>query len=123
MYNVSLNAIFLLQDSAPSPPLFRTPDTFNPQSSFSSTRSSSSQDTEIFVPKATKRAYSAASKDPKGNADSEGNGAVAGAPFPGNLGGASWQPSSTDDQDGPVIVTNESKISQSISVRFEPLFM
>ena len=112
----------MLQDSAPSRPFFQTPDTFNPQSSFSSVRSSSSQDTEIFVPKATKRLSPAKSKDYKENADSEGNGTVQGAHFPGNFGGDSWHPSSRDDKDGPMIVTNESKISQSISVRLELLF-
>ena len=98
------HALLLLQDPAPPLPPLQTPDTFNPQSSYSSIRSSSSsRDTEIFIPKAVPI-------NPKGDTDQIKNRTAERVPFQG------WEPPSREGADGSIIVRNESKISQSISV-------
>ena len=62
-----------------------------------------------------------APKDNRKSAHQDRNRPTESTHSPENVGRVSWEVSSKDEVDGPVIAKNESKISQSIAVRLKLL--
>ncbi|XP_065071722.1 uncharacterized protein LOC135696297 isoform X1 [Rhopilema esculentum] len=102
------------QDALPPMPLIQTPDTYNPRSSVSSTRSDSSQDTEIFVGRLARKVPPVPAKKPMPKNNQSGDHIGTSSAHATN-NDYEMKNSSAIDRNGEFLEKEETKISKPIA--------